>query len=239
MIGLLAGAFAAPASAAVLYDSTTGTSPASQGWLFHTSLLGGSESFDSTATTFDTTADISTRNGYANYGVSFDFVNSSFPTLDRTSGFTIDLTARINSESHSSTDRAGFSLIAISSDLQGIELGFWEDAVWAQNAGFTHGESASIDTKSAMKSYSLNIIGSTYTLAVDGIDALSGNLRYYQSQGYPYTLSSFLFLGDDTTSAEASVSFSNLAVTVPEPTTISLLGATSLLLLSRRRRRCA
>jgi len=29
-------------------------------------------------------------------------------------------------------DRAGFSVIALSSDAQGIEVGFWKDQIWAQ-----------------------------------------------------------------------------------------------------------
>ena len=54
----------------------------------------------------------------------------------------------------------------------------------------------------------------------------------------PYTLANYVFIGDDTTDAQASETFTDLAVTVvPEPATLSGLVAVALAALARRRRR--
>ena len=58
--------------------------------------------------------------------------NQLMPQLDRTAGYTVRFTAQVQEELHNNNNRAGFSVIVLSSDLKGIELGFWEDQVWAQ-----------------------------------------------------------------------------------------------------------
>jgi hypothetical protein len=127
-------------------------------------------------TTLDTTAVTGDKAGYFGLGLA---------TLDRQAGFTLSLTVRVANESHISGNRAGFSLIALSTDKQGIELGFWQDQVWAQNVGFTRGENSAFDTSSALVRYDLVVSGSGYALSAGGEPLLNGALRDYSAFGAP------------------------------------------------------
>jgi hypothetical protein len=224
-----------------LYQGSGSSTPASQGWLFPVT-IGASASSANGATTLDTTASYSLEDGYSNTNpLSLALVNSSFPTLDPTTGFTVSFDVQLNSESHTTgtvnTNRAGFDVIVLGDNAQGVELGFWSDDIWAQNSGFTHGEDATFNTESASNHYDLTIQGTSYTLYADGTPILTGSTRDYSAEGVPYTLSNYIFIGDDTTEAEASETFSTLSVTVPEPATAfgALMLGTAL--LTRRRSR--
>jgi hypothetical protein len=130
--------------------------------------------------------------------------------------------AQVLTETHADNDRAGFSLIVLSSDLQGIELGFWTNRVWAQEGGpepdlFTQAEGVSFAVTNPV-TYTLAITSGGYTLAADLVPILSGPLRDYTAfSGFPdvYETPNFIFLGDDTTSARASVRFAYVAVIPP------------------------
>src|SRR5262249_6811999 len=123
-------------------------------------------------------------------------------------------------------DRAGFSVIALSSDTRGIELGFWEDQIWAQEAGaaeppegalFTHAESAPFDTASHLTDYTLTIRGDDYELSSAGVAILHGRLRDYttfEGPVNPYRTPNFIFLGDDTGSARALIRLAYVALTL-------------------------
>ncbi len=152
-----------------------------------------------------------------------------------------DLSAKINSETHARNDRAGFSVIALSSDQVGLELGFWADKIWAQNDSplFTHGEEASFDT-TTQHMYDLAILGGQYKLLADNAAILTGSLRNYSGSGPPYSTPNFLFLGDDTTSASASVSLARVdmfSFALPEPSSLVLLALGSTLAFGVIRRR--
>jgi hypothetical protein len=144
------------------------------------------------------------------------------PGLDRTSGYTLTFGVQVVSEEHSNDNRAGFSVIALSSDTRGIELGFWSDEVWAQEGGasgalFTHAESAPFSTTTGLISYTLAIRGDMYSLAANGAAILSGDLRDYSAfvgPIDPYETPNFIFLGDDTSSARANIRLAALSVTV-------------------------
>lgn len=162
--------------------------------------------------------------------------------MDRTTGYTLSFDLQITSESHTIgesvfNNRAGFSVITLSSDLQGIELGFWGNEVWAQNSGFTHGEGTTgFNPSAAFVSYDLTIQGSTYTLKANDATILTGALRTYS--GSPYDTANFIFLGDNTFSAQASVDLGTVNYTpVPEPEEWSALAAASLLGFAVWRRR--
>ena len=249
-IALLAAASSAGADV-VLYDGVAGNgTPGDQG-LHWISQLGGTQSQSGGVTTLTTDAD--TRNGYYNYvssavvsQVSGGALNTEFSakvavSLDRSGdGYTVRFDARLISESHSSTDRAGFSIIALGSDLAGIELGFWEGQVWAQSgADFQHAEEASFDTTAEMVTYQLAVLGTEYTLYADGAELLTGSLRDYSAhENLVYSQSDFLFFGDNTTSAAGSVELGPISVldaAVPEPATMGLLSLGGLALLLRRR----
>jgi hypothetical protein len=193
---------------AVLYDGTLGTSPTAQGWALGTVAVTGSaiETLISGGVNLDTTSGL-IRSGYT--------ILSPLP-LDRTVSYNLTFDLQTVSESHSSNDRAGLSIVVIGNDLQGIELGFWAGDIWAQNVGFTHGEDKAFNTTQRTL-YSLGVSGATYTLSAGGNLLLSGALRDYTGGGFPYTVPNFLFVGDDTFSANASSNFFEASVASPEP----------------------
>jgi hypothetical protein len=181
-------------------------------------------------TTFDTTSSNAIEAGYSNQGISPP-MGVSFPTLNPTTGFTIDFDMKLDSETHTSSNRAGFSVIALGSDNKGIEIGFWTpiiasvaNNIWVQGGPtFTQAEGTQFDDETSSHDYQLSILGGNYTLFADGSQILTGSTRNYSAAAIPpYTLSNFLFFGDDTTSAAASEEITYLAVTVPEPVTGAL-----------------
>ena len=157
--------------------------------------------------------------------------------VDRIAGFTVQIDARVYSETHVSNDRAGFSIIVLSSDLNnGIELGFWPDRIWAQSDSpqFQHAEEGAFDTTAAVTSYQLDVLGSTYSLSSGGNTIVTGTLRNYSSFGYPYNQPSFIFLGDRyslflVTNRIARFDLAYVA-TVPEPQSLMLLAMAGLAL---------
>jgi hypothetical protein len=212
----------------VLYDGSLGTLPADQGMVFlGVDLVGPDyevefrQSYAGDGAQLDTTVDYEDYAGYS----------STTATLDRQKGVDIRFTVQITREDHTTSgtadkngdqvaDRAGFSVIAISSDGQwGIELGFWEDQVWAQEGGnatdlFTHAEGVGFDT-SGLNVYTLTLWGEHYTLTADNGPILSGRLRDYTAfSGFidPYETADLLFLGDDTASASAEIKLTSIVV---------------------------
>lgn len=158
-------------------------------------------------------------------------------TMDRSVGFTVSLDLKVLAESHSSSDRAGFSLIALSSDLLGVEIGFWDSEIWAQNTGFTHGEGSAFNTTTASVTYDLTIQGAAYTLKADGSQILTGSLRDYSATGFPYDVPNLIFIGDDTFSAQADVELGQITFApVPEPEEWAGLGGAGLLTFALVRR---
>ncbi len=64
--------------------------------------------------------------GYSNYNPALpptapSLKNPSFPVLNRAQGFELSFSLAVDSESHANNDRAGFSVILLGSDAQGIE----------------------------------------------------------------------------------------------------------------------
>jgi hypothetical protein len=135
------------------------------------------------------------------------------PKTDRRQGFTMRFKLAVRSENHTWSGRSGMSVIVICDDLKGVELGFWENEVWAQsdNPLFTHGEGAAFQTSGATE-YALNILGDRYELSAGGRRVLEGPLKDYSSFGFPYDQPSFLFFGDDTSSAGADSAMRALRV---------------------------
>jgi hypothetical protein len=206
-----------------LYDGSLGGTPDTQEMIYLTQPSPpfppsqATQTFSNNVTILDTTA---TNDDYAGY-----FGNKSVPALDRTQGYTLHFTVQIDSESHANSHRAGFSVIVLSDDVKGIELAFWQDEVWAQHDDstgnlFTHGEGAAFDTTTGLIAYELAIISDTYSLLANDIAILAGPLRDYTNfPGFPdpYETPNLIFLGDDTTSAQALIQLAFVAVTVTEP----------------------
>ncbi len=147
--------------------------------------------------------------------------------LDTLSGFTLNLDLKINSESHTNPNRAGFSFITIGQDVtHSIEIAFWDDRVWVYeyNAGvFSKGAEYLIDT-TTRRNYRLEVTNQQFTLYVDDIFGINGSLVDYSAFNFPYNLPSTLIFGDDTTSGSSSVEIYSIQ-TVPLPSTLFLLAS--------------
>ncbi|MHC4623353.1 MAG: choice-of-anchor Y domain-containing protein [Planctomycetota bacterium] len=233
-------ACASVVQAVVLYDGSLGAgdqTPSGQGWWYLTDPISGALATQSASggiTTLDTTPVISESAGY--------FSTPLMLTLDRSGdGYTVRFDTRIVSETHNNDDRAGFSVLALSSDLKGVEIAFWPNEIWAQLDAplFTHGEGATFDTTAGLVQYDLAINGDSYALYADGSMTLQGALRDYSAHSHPvYSMPNILFFGDDSSSAAGVSQLAYIEVldsAVPEPSTILLL-ALGGALLSRRRR---
>ncbi|MEZ2239844.1 DUF4347 domain-containing protein, partial [Microcoleus sp.] len=178
--------------------------------------------------------------GYTNYRYTptpapgtFTPVSPTFPALDRTNGYSVSFNVAVTAENSNSDDRAGFSIIAISSDAQtGIELGFTNrnlganGGIFAQqdNPLFTRGVNANLNISTATD-YKLVVQGSTYTLFAGGVaipSLTTQPLRNYTAFNpttsqpalpfNPYSQPSFLFFGDATDQASATFTLGNISV---------------------------
>ena len=207
----------------VLYDAASGTVPDTP-LLNFTDFPPGTAppTYSNGVTVLDTT--LSGRETYGGW-TSNGAMTPGFPILDRTAGFQVDFTLQVEIESHGNNNRSGFSLIILSEDARGIELAFWENEIWAQsdsNTGglFKHGEGVTFLTNIHLIEYQLTMTGDTYTLTADTQPILSGPVHDYSDfDGFPdpYQTPNFLFLGDDTTSAQARVQLSFISITGTEP----------------------
>ena len=219
--GLLNPAQANPmATTLVLYDAVSGDVPQTPNMNF-ASFPTVSPTYESGATVLDTTSGNTISAGWVSAGGS----PSNFPTLDRANGFQVDFTVKVESEAHANNNRAGFSVILLGDDKKGVELAFWEDEIWAQHDGttgslFTHGEGTAFATTDALVDYQIVIVGDTYTVTADTAAILTGPVRDYTDfNGFPdpYETPNFLFLGDDTTSAQAKIRLTYVSVTAQDP----------------------
>ena len=201
----------------VLYDGALNTGTLdTQGFMYLTNPgASTTQTFASGMTTLDTMPQMSDSAGY--------FANASlYPALDRIVGYSLLFVAQVVTETHTNNNRAGFSLLVLGSDKKGIELGFWTNEVWAQEGGstnlFTHAEGQAFNTTTGLITYTLTFLGNTYTLYAAGVPILNGNLRDYTAfVGFPdpYKTPNLIFLGDDTSSAQATIKLSFVQITAP------------------------
>ncbi len=214
----------------VLYDGVLGGTPDTQGFTYQALNLTvppvavmATQSFANGLTTLDTVTRTSDLAGY--------FANSGlYPPLNRTTGYALTFVTEVITETHAGSDkngdgvddRAGFSVIVLSSDKKGIELGFWTDRIWAQEGGsggnlFTQAEGVTFTTTSLI-TYSLTIDGDTYNLAANGASILAGPVRDYTAfSDFPdvYETPNLIFLGDDTSSAKAKITLKTVTLRSP------------------------
>lgn len=207
----------------VLYDADSGSIP-DPSRIGFTAFPpeGASTRYEDGSTVFDTT--LAGTDTYAGWVASTAATNG-FPILDSSIGFQVNFTLQIDSEIHESNNRSGFSIILLDQNAKGIEMSFWQNEIWTQNDDatgglFTHGESVAYDTSAALVEYQLTMIEDTYTLSGNSQLILSGSVRDYSAFDRfpdPYETPNFLFLGDDTTSAQGRIRLRFLSVTGTEP----------------------
>jgi hypothetical protein len=206
----------------VLYDGSLNTTPDQQGWKYITKDSSAVQSAGEGFTNLDTTAnmDMGEQAGYFSKIPLPPYSHPLVPQLDRMAGFTISFSVEIEAEHHGTDDdRAGFSIIVITHDLKGLELGFWTDEIWAQADSplFTHAEGSTFDTTAGIVPYDLSINGNNYALSAGAATILRGPLRDYAAvapmkpQYAVYRTPDFLFFGDDTTSASASIKLASIS----------------------------
>ncbi len=114
--------------------------------------------------------------GYSNYTKSGGFVPAGFPALDRQAGYSIFFTLEILSASQSNSNRAGVSIIAVSSDVaagatSSVEIGFQDGRIFALNDNFSAAAVATtsfdpVDT--GFVDYQLDVAGSEFDLFANG-----------------------------------------------------------------------
>ncbi len=190
-----------------LYDGGAGR-PSDMGWLYLTDPL-----FGSSATRSWLGNGTRLQSPLGEKAGWFGNLHPALPNLPVSGGFAIDFTLKLFDEVHGNPDRAGFSVIVLNEAALGVELGFWNDRVWAQNDHplFTHGEEALFDT-GRMVDYRLSFNASGFLLSADGGPLLSGPLRDYSAHSNPiYQSANQLFLGDDTDSAGADAALYRIA----------------------------
>jgi hypothetical protein len=167
--------------------------------------------------------------------------NRSLTPINSDAGFTLGFTVQVTNETHTGNDnRAGFSVILLDSAHKGVEIGFWTDQVFAQSIGFFKEEISPFNT-TAFTQYQLSLFSDTFTLTANGSTTplLTGAMRDYSGFGFPYSLPNFIFLGDDTTSAQARVGIAEVSIvvsTLPSPPTWALLFSPALAFFFNRRR---
>lgn len=243
ILGLTFGV-GASASAVTLYDGSIAQTPISQG-----SLVGaGARTRTFSGTTLplpvpvdqtlvadgvrvDTDGFGAIYSGYASTNPGSDRpLNPAFPELDRDLGYSVFFNFSLDASTDNSSDRSAFSILAISEDLMGIELGFEPDSIFAQNSNFTRGEASLFDTSFATD-YELRVLGNGYQLFADELLVLSGALRAYDLNldnsllpFDPYGISNFIFFGDNTSREWGEYTFRSASVqtasSVPEPITV-------------------
>ncbi|MEG4009558.1 sodium:calcium exchanger, partial [Microcoleus sp. Pol11C1] len=218
-----------------LYNGLLGNTPTAQDWLSLTNLnlasptATASEIFSGNGVNLNSTAANSIYAGYTN-----NPLNPSFPPLDRTTGFSLSFNLQIISESRTNQNRAGFSIVAVTSDRKAIEIGFQQlsatsgnifaqaDGITPNPGGQTNGlfvtaENVPYNTNIATN-YTLRVQGDNYFLS-DGSDIiLTGPLRDYSGFSDPidpYETPNFLFLGDGTTSAQGNINLTRVSLQTP------------------------
>ncbi|TAF57271.1 MAG: hypothetical protein EAZ60_07505 [Oscillatoriales cyanobacterium] len=218
-----------------LYKGANGNTPSAQNWLSLTNLnlisptIVASEIYSGNGVNLNSTAANSIYAGYTN-----NPANPLFPPLDRTSGFSLDFNLQIISEARTNSNRAGFSIVAVTSDRKAIEIGFQQLSattgnIFAQGDGITPNpggqinglflaaENVAYNTNNAFD-YTLRVQGDNYFLSEGGDIILTGPLRDYSAFSGaidPYETPNFLFLGDDTTSAQANINLTRVSLQTP------------------------
>ncbi|MEB3303244.1 MAG: calcium-binding protein [Cyanobacteriota bacterium] len=213
----------------ILYNPAAGTLPSQQGWLAFGTGLTGTQTRSANGTLLNSSAVLSDSAGYSSHSrTAPTLVNPSFPRLDRSVGFQLDFQLRLISETHTVSNRAGFSVTLLDQTATpqgplGIELGFWSNSIFSQTGGAspfqTVAQRADGLNTSLATNYSLRILDQAYYLLAGNRLLLSGSVQGYNLAPKdprvpynPYTTPNFLFLGDNTSSASASAELGTIAL---------------------------
>lgn len=201
---------ATPISAATIYDGTLNRTPEQQGWFYEGTAIPVVPS-----TTIQNGGLILNTGNVSNSSLYYQ--QAPF-ALDRTPGYSVSFKVQVNSETHNTPNSAGFSLMVMSNlrgnetQPYGIQLNFWNNTIWAQEADLlTPGESAAFDTSGAARSYVLKIQGNRYQLLTSNLlpPILEGTLRQYSAFA-----PNFIYFGDHTPDAKSRVTINRISASL-------------------------
>ncbi len=197
-------------------------------WLIYAN-TGGDQSWHKSppATVLDTLAELDIVDGYSNYG-GLRIANKEFPKLSRSNGYTLSFNVEIVKEVHTRPERAGFSVIILSQDVKNktytsLEIGFQQNRIFLQNDQPLFGRQAAQENLkfnpvgTGTIEYQIKVKDDRYVLWSGNRLLLEGKLRdYTKFIGLlnPYRFPSFIFLGDDTTSAGAKINLGKVVLQV-------------------------
>ncbi|WP_295883638.1 hypothetical protein [uncultured Thiohalocapsa sp.] len=253
---LLFGQGAAQASLIVLYDSTQSTLPQAQPWLDYAASPGVTPTLTGSGTAVDTRDDPGAFAGFSTHSFAPTHPTSawqpkhpSLPALDARENIGLAFELALLDEARLRDDRAGFTLLLLDRRALGVELNFWDDAIWAQGADHDGpAELASFATIAGSILYELSVTADGYDLWADGTRLMGGPLRRFDADALLPGLHgtpSIIYLGDASTDAASSYAMGDvllaprLFTTTPSPATAALLlaGLLGMPLVARLRRR--
>ena len=208
---LAAVAVQVSAEPVILYDGDLRSLPEDQGWMYRLEPPIRNQSRQvrvDGAFNLNTGRNLADRAGYFIRLPQMETHPQAPEILDRQRGYRIGFTLRILSERRAAPSQAGFSLIALSDDLLGVDLGFGAGEIFARTSKLERAEENRalpfrIDTQYA--DFEMDIRENEYRLSANGEEILAGSLRNYSDAGEPYTVPNLLFFGDNAESAGASV----------------------------------
>ena len=208
---LAAVAVQVSAEPVILYDGDLRSLPEDQGWMYRLEPPIRNQSRQvrvDGAFNLNTGRNLADRAGYFIRLPQMEDHPQAPEILDRQRGYRIGFTLRILSERRAAPSQAGFSLIALSDDLLGVDLGFGAGEIFARTSKLERAEENRalpfrIDTQYA--DFEMDIRENEYRLSANGEEILAGSLRNYSGAGEPYTVPNLLFFGDNAESAGASV----------------------------------
>lgn len=220
-VGTVVGMLAGTAAADVTWSASSGTTPESVGWSYvggtPPAVSGGELSLGPTS--------------YS--GVSYYSFDLAPLALDPAQGIALEIDVRIDAATYGNQSgflRGGFEMYYENeAGAYAIaEMGESAVALRTANAGLSS-PSAAIDTTSMIRTYRLDVVGTSAALSVDGSPLLSTTFGGATSLGTMY-------FGDVTVLGSSTAGVTGVRIiAVPSPATAGLLVAASAIGIRRRR----
>jgi len=236
---LMATAGAAVAQTTVVYDPAAGGRPSAQGRVLLINPEDAGVESDAVPPLAPGVVLDTTGGGQAGAAGYFSHIGlppvfpvrpviATWPVLDRVAGFALRAEVELLAEQHTGEERAGLSVIVLSSDRRGVEIGLWEGAVWMQNGGtaptlFTRGETWAMPVVNTTLRLKVVVKGEGVVVLANGRPVLGGAVRDYTAfvpSGLPfnpYTTPNFVFIGDNTSRGAARFRLGRVEVVRPAP----------------------
>lgn len=204
----------------VLFNAGDQRSVQEQGWLYFANPESGAAVLTNqpSAAVLDTTADSAIRAGMFSGDPFGVFRHPRLPELDAEEGFVIRSIVKLETERHLKDNRSGAVILVADKNLNAVEVGLWVDSAWVQpDSGNPLFEGAVMNEVrldfSDWVSFDIFVSGDRFALLANERVLVKGDLKDYSSAGPEvYRIPSFLFLGDNTSSASARLHIAQVEV---------------------------